>query len=283
MNNFIILYLGRIFNRKNMLLVILLFFLIEIFLAPIKNFSIMTKYPVSPCILPFLLTDTNFLILFMATVICFFSNVPFMRHCDCYYLLRGGKKKWIKEQMVYIVMSAFLITSASIILTWISLFPQLKMERGWGNIIYTLSQTNAGELCNLFWQISAQFISKHSAFRSMVMCVVITTLGIIFVGMLMFCCSCFFSRTLSVVIAIVVVVYSHMVTAMGDFMQKKLAMISPISWMRIADLDVIRYGCKIAPSVFYVVCSYILLISVLIYLIWCKLNKMDFVWHDEEE
>lgn len=283
MNNFFALFTRRIFNRKNFLLVLLLFLLIRIFLFPIKKFSIIARYPSSPWILPFLLTDTNFLILFMAAVIYFFSNVPFMKQWNCYYLLRSGREKWIKEQIAYIVISALIITGVSIFLTWVALFPNLKMECEWGSVIYTLSQTDASEMCDLFWQISAQFISKHSAFRAMGLCIIIMILGITFIGMVMFCGSIFLSRTFSVVIATSIVVYTHMTTALGDSMQKKLALISPISWMRIADYDVTRYGYKISPSVPYVICAYVVLISVLMYLVWHKLRKMDFIWNDEEE
>lgn len=283
MNHFYALYMRRIFNRKNCLLAILLFLLINIFLFPVKKFSIMAKHSASPWILPFLLTDTNFLVLFMAAVIYFFSNVPFMKRWNCYYLLRNGKEKWIKEQIAYIIVSALVLTGASIILTWLALFPNLKMEDEWGSVIYTLSQTNANEMCDFFWQISAQFISKHTALRAMGLCIIIMTLGITFIGILMFWGSIVLSRIFGVILAISIVVYTHMITALGDSMQKKLALISPISWMRIADYDVTRYGYKISPSVPYAICAYVVLISVLIYLIWRKLKKMDFVWNDEEE
>lgn len=283
MNIFFALCTRRIFNRKNVFLTILLFFLISIFLFPVKKFSIIAKHPSSPWILPFLLTDTNFLILFMAAVIIFFSNVPFMKRWNCYYLLRSGKEKWIKEQIAYIVISALVITGVSIVLTWIALFPNVKMEYEWGSVIYTLSQTDASEMCDLFWQISAQFISKHSALGAMGLCIVIMILGITFIGMLMFWGSIFLSRIFSIIIAISFVVYTHMITALGDSMQKKLALISPISWMRIADYDVNRYGYKISPSVPYVICAYVILISTLMYLVWRKLKRMDFIWNDEEE
>lgn len=88
------IYSQRILSRKNVLLVVLVFFLISIYLAPVKRFSVIANESVTPWILPFLLTDTNFLILFMVAVIYYFSNVPFTNGWTGYYLLRSGKERW---------------------------------------------------------------------------------------------------------------------------------------------------------------------------------------------
>lgn len=281
--NFMVIYSDRILNRKNVLLVVLVFFLISIYLDPVKRFSVIANESISPWIQPFLLTDTNFLILFMVAVIYYFSNVPFTNRWNGYYLLRSGKERWIKEQIAYIMVSAFVIALISIILTWISLFPRLKMERGWGKVLFTLAQTDANKKCGLFWKISAQYISKHTPFEAMLMCIFIMALGITFLGLIMFAFSLFRPSFISVAIATAVVVYSYLPVAMGDSMQKELSMISPISWMRIADFNVTRYGNEIAPNVSYVICAYVLLILMLICLIRIRLRKADFIWNDKEE
>lgn len=281
--NFMAIYLQRILNRKNVLLVVLVFFLISIYLAPVKRFSVIANESVTPWILPFLLTDTNFLILFMVAVIYYFSNVPFTNGWTGYYLLRSGKERWIKEQIAYIVVSGFVIALISTVLTLISLLPRLKMERGWGKVLFTLAQTDANKKCGLFWKISAQYISKHTPFEAMLMCILIMALGITFLGLIMFEFSLFRPRFLSVSIATAVVLYSYLPVTMGDIMQKQLSMISPIAWMRIADFNVTRYGNKIAPNVPYVICAYILLISILICLIRIRIRKADFIWNNKEE
>lgn len=278
--NLVTLYFERIFNKKNALLMILSFFLINIYLEPVKNFAITTREAVSPWVLPFLLTDIKFLILFMLVIVCFFSDVPFMNRWNGYYLLRSGRDRWIKEQIGYIIAGAMSITGISILLTWISLFPELKLSLTWGKVLYTLSQTNASEMCGLFWKISGQYISKHNPCESMLITILIMILSITFLGLFMFWCSLFRVKYLSIIGAAVLVVYSHVVVAMGDFMQKRLAMFSPVAWMRIADLDVVRYGYRIAPSLYYVISAYMVLIFALINLICYKAKKMDFVLND---
>lgn len=282
MKSFFRVYRERIFNKKNIVLAALLLFLLLIYLQPIKKFSIIAKCKSSPWVFPFLVTDTNFLMIYMTIIICFFSNVPFMNRWNSYYLLRSGKDKWIKEQICYIAMSATMITIVSVLMTWIVLIPQLQVESDWGRVLYTLSKTNARELCGLFWTISAQFISKHSAIETMLISLLVITLGITFLGMLMLWCSLFLSRSCAVVSATVLVANFYITTLMGDFMQKKMAMVSPVSWMEIANYGVTRYGYKIAPSIIYTVTAYSVLIAVMSYMSCKKIRKIDFLGTDEE-
>lgn len=281
--NYMIVYCVRILNRRNALLIVLLFFLFRIYLAPIRNFSNNANQSALPWVLPFLLTDIYFLILFMTAVVYFFSNVPFMNRWNNFYMLRCGKGKWLKEQVLYIIISAFVITGVSCILTTISLYPQLKIGKGWGSVLYTLAQTNAGDVYGLFWKISAQYISKHSSFEAMLMTIVIMLLGVTFIGVLMFLCGLFGQGLISIAVPTAIIAYSHVTVAMGEFTQKKLSMTSPISWMRVADYDIVRSGYKIAPPFLYAVCVYVGLILILIFLCCLRLRKMDFIWNDEEE
>ena len=194
-----------------------------------------------------------------------------------YYILRSGRDRWIKEQVGYIITGAMTITGVSMLLVCLSLFPRLKLSLTWGSVLYTLSQTNAGEICGLFWKISGQYISKHGPCEAMMVTILIMILSITFLGLFMFWCSLFRVKFLSIISTTVLVAYSHVVVAMGDFMQKRLAMFSPVAWMRIADYDVVRYGYRIAPPLYFVVSAYMVLISVLINFIRYKTKKMDFI------
>lgn len=270
----------RLFHKKNALLMILFFFLIKIYLEPVKGFAVMAGQPVCPWVIPFLLTDINFLILFLIVVVCFFSELPFMNRWNGYYLLRSGRDRWIKEQIGYIVVSAVCITGVSIILTWAALFPRVKMSLTWGSVLYTLSQTDAGGMCGLFFKISPQYMSKHTACEAMLVTILIMILGITFLGLFMFWCSLFRVKFLSIIGATALIVSSHVAAAMGDSMQKRLAMLLPAAWMRIADFDVVRYGYRIAPSLQYVIGAYAALIFVLILLSYYKAKRMDFMWKE---
>ena len=162
------LWIKRIAGKKNILLLMLLFLILTIYLEPLKSFVSISGYKISPWVYPFLITDSNFLIIFMCGVICFFSNTIFFKAKDCYYFLRMGRKKWIVMELGYVILSAVMISVLNIIMTWGVLNIQMHFENSWGKVLYTLAKTNAGEQCGLFWNISAQYISEHSVMESMI-------------------------------------------------------------------------------------------------------------------
>ena len=112
------LWIKRIAGKKNILLLMLLFLILTIYLEPLKSFVSISGYKISPWVYPFLITDSNFLIIFMCGVICFFSNTIFFKAKDCYYFLRMGRKKWIVMELGYVILSAVMISVLNIIMTW---------------------------------------------------------------------------------------------------------------------------------------------------------------------
>lgn len=125
---------------------------------------------------------------------------------------------------------------------------------------------------------SIHAISRHGA-RFMV---VITIFGITFLGIFLLCCSLFFNRVISIALSSILVVTSSLVVNLGDLMQKKLATISPIAWMRVADSDVNRFGVEISPSLSFIIWGYLILIGGLVGIICRRANNIDLIWEEYE-
>ncbi len=85
----------RFLCKRNLTLAVFLLFLMDIFLEPIKQFAEISGCKVTQWIFPFLISDANFLMVYMAGVICFFSSAPFMERKERYYLIRGGRQQWV--------------------------------------------------------------------------------------------------------------------------------------------------------------------------------------------
>lgn len=237
----------RIFNSKNLVLTILLFIVINIYLTPVKDFSIITGYGVNPWIYPFLISDANFLAIFVAGVIYYFSNVPFMQRINSYYLLREGRKRWIIEQFVYIVSSAFTIVIVSVLLSILVMIPYIIIEKGWGKVLFTLARTDAGSMVKML------FISLY------------------------------INKSASVLVATGLVIYSSVVANIGNTFEKKFAVLSPISWLRVTRIDCVEYGFSVSPSLYYILIGFSILIIIMVLLINKKCMKIDFVWENEDE
>ena len=276
-------YNRRIFNKKNFVQMLLLFVAINIYVSPIKDFSVMTNYKVTPWVYPFLISDANFLAMFIAEVVYYFSNVPFMQKSNSYYLIREGRKKWIMEQLMYIVLSAFVITGISIVLSIIALMPYVVFEADWGNVLFTLARTDAGSMVKMFWNISIHFIRNYSPISGMGLSMLLTVIGITFIGMLMFFISIYVNRTASVVVSTVLILYSAVVANIGNTFEKSFAMFSPVSWLRVTRIDVVEYGFSVSPSITYIIICFLGLILFLNILIWKRCKKIDFIWENEDE
>ena len=94
--------------------------------------------------------------------------------------------------------------------------------------------------------------------------------------------SLFFNRVISIALSSILVVTSSLVVNLGDLMQKKLATISPIAWMRVADLDVNRFGVEISPSLSFIIWGYLILIGGLVGIICRRANNIDLIWEEYE-
>lgn len=273
----------RFLSKRTILLGILLLVLMNIYLSPIKAFSIAAGCKVSPWAYPYLITDANFLMIFMSGVIYFYSNVPFAQGYNSYSLLRQGRKKWLLTQIKYIFVSAYSITIGSVLLSWLAILSRITFNSDWGKVLFTISKTNAGAQYGLFWDISAQYMSKYTVVEAMIMSLVIVGLGISFLGILMFCISIYFSRMWSVLIVSILVLYSSVVANVAYVMKKQLSMFSPVSWMKVAQINVNLYGNRLVPKLEYIVCAFIILIVILSIFTYFRIGNIDFVWNNEEE
>ena len=74
------LFVDRIISTRMFTLLLLLGFVYHIFLAPLNDFTKSVQHPICPLILPFLLSDIYFLVLFLACVVYYYSDAPFMKN-----------------------------------------------------------------------------------------------------------------------------------------------------------------------------------------------------------
>lgn len=273
----------RIFNRKNFVLALLLFIVISIYIAPIKDLAIITGCNVTPWIYPFLISDAHFISIFVAGTIYYFSNVPFMQRCNIYCLLREGRKSWIIEQFVYIFVSAVVITSVSILMSILAIIPYVTFETGWGKVLFTLARTDVGFKVGMFLNIPSHFILNHSPLYGMCLSIVLLVIGIVFIGMLMFFASIYINKRASVLIVTGLIIYSSVVANIGNTFEKKFAMFSPVSWLRVTRIDYVEYGFSVSPSLLYILVCFISMIAILGMLIYVRCMKIDFIWENEDE
>lgn len=236
----------RFLCKRNLTLILMLFFLMDIFLEPVKRFAEISGCKVTQWIFPFLISDANFLMVYMAGVVCFFSGASFMGKRDRYYLIRGGRRQWLSEQITDIFASSFLITCISVLVSWLPIISILEFRSGWGKVIFTMAKTNAGSMTGLFWKISYWYLNNHTPVKAMLTTILIISLGNCFIGMLMMLVRLYLPKAYSVGIALALVAYSSVVANIGFPSEKSYFEASPISWMRITRLGFTESGFRVA-------------------------------------
>ncbi len=230
-------FIDKFFSVKTFTLLLLLGVIYHIFLSPVKDFSAFVDYPVSPWIFPFLISDVYFVILFMAAVVYFFSDVPFMKEWTLYQVIRTGRVRWVFGQIGSIILSSFVFVLFAEVISGMLLLPNIILDEGWGKVLYTLSITNAGSEYQIPFLISYDIISRFEPVQAFGLSVLISSFVILFLGLWMFMVSLYVSRLWANVTAMLFVILPIVIENIGDDVTW-LVYCSPVSWMRISEVNV---------------------------------------------
>lgn len=230
-------FIDKFFSVKTFTLLLLLGVIYHIFLSPVKDFSAFVDYPVSPWIFPFLISDVYFVILFMAAVVYFFSDVPFMKEWTLYQVIRTGRVRWVFGQIGSIILSSFVFVLFAEVISGMLLLPNIILDERWGKVLYTLSITNVGSEYQIPFLISYDIISRFEPVQAVGLSVLISSFVILFLGLWMFTISLYVSRLWANVTAMLFVILPIVIENIGDDVTW-LVYCSPVSWMRISEVNV---------------------------------------------
>lgn len=264
------------FRGKTAVLLILLWFITELFLAPIKRTAYGINELISPAVITYLMSNYTYLLLFMLGVIYFYSEVPFTYRSQLYFVLRQGKKRWIGIQLLYIGLTSPLLAGLAAITAIVQILPVLNTSAGWGRVLGTLALTNAGQQFGVAVNIDYELMVRHSPSEAFFYTMGIGSLVILFIGLLMMAVSMWADRFWAAVSASLFAVLpgAHM---MGI---PKIDYFSPVSWVRLTNLG---YGYRYStPQLGYILSALAILNSALLLIIIFPLGKQDIKWMEEE-
>lgn len=267
------LFIHRTVSIRVFSLLLLLGFVYHIFLAPLNNYVKSVQYPVCPYIFPFLLSDIYFLILFMAAVVYYYSDAPFMKNWTMYQVVRIGRVRWAMGQIGAIVLSSFIFVLIAIGMTGVLLVPNVTLNEGWGKVLYTLSMTGAPGGLDIPFSVPYEIISHYTVGEAVGVTILISGMVITFMGLLMFCTSLVASRLWANVLAMLFVILPMAQKNIGMAVPQ-LAYFSPVSWMQLSELKIGENS--ISPSMSY--CIAVLGIMCILFslvIIW-KIRTVDF-------
>lgn len=238
-------------QRTTELRILFLFVLMITFLwndlTVISDFAKMMNIKTNPLIFPFFSSDPVKQLILLSGVIFLFSDAPFINKSQPYVIIRSKRSSWVLGQILYVILASavyFLILMCASILI---LLPNATFATdGWGKIINTLAQTNAGAQINLQFNIAEKITSFYSPLEAFGLSFLLNWSIASFLGLLMFIINLKFNRMLGLVVGATVLFLDLLAI---NILPYKFYHFSPVTLSRLAILD--PTGVSIVPYITY--------------------------------
>lgn len=257
-------------------LIFIIFFL-DIYIAPIRIFCRTVGEKISPFLYPCLITDNSLLLLLLLSFLFLIADVPFMDHSVKYIMIRSGKKAWLKGQMNYLLaVSIFFmvfIYAGSILLC----LPYLQIMGGWGRIIGTLAQTNAGVSFSINIFPSYAMMLDYTPVEAVLITMAAGILVVYLFCLVLFWISLYFSRMVGMCIVtgeILIVTTAWRLGKWGIY-------VFPVTWMQLT--TVTKNKVEDRPYIWFTWAVLLILIFFIRFMILMMSRHLEVVEAAEQE
>lgn len=215
-------------------------------LHPISYFCQQSGYDVTIYVFPYLMSNTNAVLIVMLGVVLLFCDAPFTELDQPYIILRSGRSLWVFGQAAYILLASFLYFMIIVLLSVLLLLPHVTWGLEWGKVIGTFAQTTVAIEQGIVVPFSFYIFNGYSPVMAMAIsffnCWLIASL----LGMIMFLLNLNFSRFAGVLCAVILVLWQAVVSNTWT----GFSYISPVSWVSLGKID--TTGTTLYPSLRYV-------------------------------
>lgn len=263
-------------DRKLHVTILLLLILFFEYTKGIREMIAVTGVPITPFFLPFFFSDYLIAmgltkIYILLSLIIIFCDVAKMDEEKYYFIIRTGRKNWIKGDILYIGVTSVLYSFFIFLCSIVFFLPGVKFENSWGKIIGTLAYTDAILQYGELFIIPSRVIETYQPVTALVLTLVLMVLGFFFLGLLIYTLNILSNSKVAGVCCASLLVF---ICPLISFMKiKALYWISPMTWMSIGSLEVTSQN-KI-PGVEYGMSMYLLLIGFLLLLLHYYSKKLQ--------
>ncbi|WP_455716532.1 hypothetical protein [Anaerosporobacter sp.] len=231
--------------------IICLFVLMSLFvwndIQVIGELTVKTGIRTNPLISPFFSNDPIKQLILLAGIVFLFSDAPFINKNQPYIIIRSKRVPWVLGQILYIAMASAIYFLFLMLVSILVLLPHATFAtNGWGKIVQTLAQTNAGAQINLQFGISKEIITFYSPWEAFGLSFLLNWGVACFLGLILFVINLKFNRMLGLVAGGVILFFDLLVTNM---LSPSFYHISPVSLSRLSVLD--PMGVSLFPNLTY--------------------------------
>lgn len=265
---------SKVFSIRTLVICLVQFIFHDSVVRSISRLSSQYDEPVSPFLFPLMCGSLVFVMIFGFCVLYLFSEVPYMNRKEMYYVIRGGRYKWLFAQEITIMVLSFLLVIYSFVIDIVRLFPRLSFADTWDRIEMSLA----------YGTISADGVVFEMDLLQMYSPLAIMTYGLVMgffvvdlVGHIMYTLSLVFHRLVAVVAGSVLALMP-IVTFNTSYIFRFVYYISPFSW--ISPGYIVRSAS--VPDLTYKISACVLGTIVCIVVDCVAIKDRDFEWNMEE-
>ncbi len=262
---------SRMKNPKLLWVLIVWFFMLDVFLAKYRAIAMTMGIKDSLAILPHVQNNFYFNKIVLLGGMCFFSDVPYMAGEELYVVLRIGKEKWAHRNCYYILLSGILLSALLTLLSILVILPAVNLKNEWGAMYQTLSLSEIASDID----INSNAMNEFTPYELMLHIFLIDALAFAFMGMLLYTLSLFISKVFAYTIVVLIVFLQSIFGKMGLMLDNFL----PFSWISTSHW---RFGYdKHSPDLIYIYTAFCMLLFLLAVVSEWKIKRMD--WQSREE
>ena len=272
----------KLFSMKYLTVIIITGFMCVLYTISLRKFSYLIGYSITPWFYPFLISINFYNLIYFALFIYFFSDAPFFQRNTIYQMIRCGRIKWGLIQIRKILMSSFIYIISGILVSVMVMFPYVRLDSGWGNVIYTLSRTDAWKNYEVSLSFNYDIIVQKSPLQMMILTTIILWLAGTCIGLLMFALSLWIGRMFALFVSTIWVILPIILDNYAGVWRPLAIHFSPISWTRITEIGQFKYGIPRLPSLIFILSAYIMMCVIFSIAALIKLRTIDLKWSSEE-
>lgn len=260
-------------DRKLQVMLVLLCILIFEYTGGIREMTRITGIPTTPFFLPFFLSDYVIAmglikIYILLTWIIMICDVHNMNQEKYYYIIRTGRRNWLRGDIYYMGITSVLYTFLIFLCSILFFIPRIEFKNSWGKIIGTLAYSDAGQKFAELFVIPSKILESYEPIPAMLVTLLLMLLGFFFLSMLIYTLNTITKTKIAgICCAGALVLLCPLISNIGYPMP---FWFSPMSWMSIGSLASVRG--EGFPTLLYGTFMYLILTGVLLFVL-CIANK----------
>jgi hypothetical protein len=248
-----------VLNPRLYMIVLLLIAFFHMVITPYVHFSELVKVPIGVWLFPHITDNLYVRMMLLLGIVLLFCDAPFIDETQPYVIARAGRQRWLAGQVLYVMIGAAVYFLFAIAASIIYLLPNINFGSGWGKVLSTLAQTDAGSQYNA--QVSNTILSTYTPIGAMIWSFLLAWLVGVFLGLLILALNMYFKRSVGVVVA-TLLVFSTGISYFFGGLLGGVYYFFPTTWVSLSILD--ATGTQKNPSVLFAVGALLIMSAVLV-------------------